>query len=183
MKNIINNTEDIKSNIIEMEKSKILDSENKLIKRNLLYLVVSTAITLINFFIIWPIAEKCNAFSEGIPMTLEGRRIVFIISAPILLAYTIYFWKNFKRLKYFNFLNYPLIILNVVMLVFPTIFSIVGNAFILLFFLLFLYMLVPFTFASPRFVLIFLILCLSPIIIYGLQLDIKSWKNIQNSKN
>ena len=79
MKNIINNTENIKSNIIEMEKSKILENESKLIKRNLYYLIISTAIALINFFIIWPIAEKCNAFSEGIPMTLEGRRIVFKI--------------------------------------------------------------------------------------------------------
>ena len=134
--------------------------ENRLIKRNLYFLLVSIVICCINLFVITPISGKFDAFSEGGSMTLIGRIIVFAINAHILVIYSIYSWKFYRKLKYFNFLNYPLTLLNIGIFALNTFLSIVGY--------------VAWVWFLIRPMLEFGIFVLSSIF-YGLILDIKAW--------
>lgn len=141
--------------------------ESSLIKRNLCFLLISITLACINFFVFSPINEKYHVFSEGIPMTLTGRIIVFAINAPLLAAYSIYSWKFFEKLKYFNFLNYPLAIVNICALSLATLLSVVGNGTFM--WILMLPML------GAIGILIMSIFC-------GLILDIKAWVEYLKSK-
>lgn len=134
--------------------------ENKIIIKNLCFLAVSIVVTYISFFVIGPMAE----FSEGkgAPITSDARPRVFTVSVLFLVVYLICFLKMVKKLRYFNFLNYPFIVLNLVSLLILIFVSIVKfGVFIILFF------------GIPLILLPFLLIAL---IVIGMFLDIKSWE-------
>lgn len=174
----------------------------KLIKKNLYFLIVSIIVVTFIFYFVLPLSHRNIYISPEHDITLNERLSVFSVSAPVLAVYAICSLKMFKKLKYFNFLNYPLMILNGALLFIVTFSSITEYGLWILFVVLIYFFL---KFLSSPFIisLIFppfsslnetfgdrismmpyflLILPLALIIIKVLISDIKSWKEYIKSK-
>lgn len=141
--------------------------KNKEIKNNLFHLLVSMVTFCVNIFLIYPFAEINHAFSSGGTMDMKARIILILVTLPMLIMYFLYLSRIYKSLKYFNFLNYPLNVLNLSLSFTFAFVSITGYGLFLFFIIL------PWIGA---------VICSLVGMCYGLIQDIKSWKEYVNNR-
>lgn len=140
---------------------------DKKLKNNLYFLAVSLITLLYIIFIVGPFGNENGAFSEGTYMKLRDRNILFAMSFSALVIYLLYFLKIYKNLKYFNFINYPLSIINSLFLFIFTFLSLTGYGLYFIF-------LIPSLIGS--------IIYSGFTMVYGIGQDIISWKEYNRTK-
>lgn len=148
--------------------NEVIFIDKKKIKNNFYFLVMSLIVMLYIIFIVYPFGNESGAFSEGAPMNSSESGTLFTMSAPALFIYLLYALKIYKNLKYFNFLNYPLGILNICFLSVFTLLGVDGYGFLILFLILPIWCVIIFAIAM---------------IFVGLYQDIISWKEYIESQN
>lgn len=81
------------------------------------YLGISLLLALYIIFIVTPIGNEGNFYSEGISSNESMRFSYFMMTVPVFIGYVIFSCiNNIFHIKYIRFLNYPLTVLNYVLL-------------------------------------------------------------------